>query len=185
MITPAHKVNHPSCPGVTLVEVLVAVVILAVVITMSTFYFAGLETRGEVVKCMSNLKSLHVALNAQFQDTQRWPQVPENLDDDGYALFWRRTLAPYGADEGVWRCPTAKRTVERSPAEEKIEIDYACAEFDDSDFAPFEESRQPWVVESGDFHGEGNLLITTGGSVHSFNSFYRNQTGQDPPWLGK
>ena len=175
--TPVNKIN-----AFTIIELLVSLAILAIVTTLGLSFFQGAQQRTEMVKCMGNVKNIHVALSAQMQDTKRWPQVPENLDETGYQRFWRTTLAPYGADSKVWRCPSSGRFVQRTPEEEELDIDYAPAEFDDTEFAPFENTKQPWVVESGDFHGEGNVLITAGGTVVPFNKFYSDQTGQKPPW---
>ncbi len=166
----------------TLVELLISIVIVGVLLSLILFSFDGVRARVEVANCMANLRSISIALSAQLADTKRWPQVPEGIDEAGYARFWRQTLAPYGVDSKVWRCPTAKRTVQRTGEEELVEIDYTPAEFDEMESTPFKYQNQPWVVEAGDFHGDGNLLITTSGETISFNEFYRRQTGSKPPW---
>lgn len=169
--------------GLTLAELLAALGIIAVLATIVLFSLDGFRARIESAKCLSNLRNIYVGLSALMADKKVWPQIPEDMDEsDAQALFWRRTLAPYGVDAGVWRCPTAARMISRSPEAEAVDIDYTPAEFDELESTPFKHPNQPWVVEAGDFHGDGNLLILTSGEALSFNEFYRRQTGNKPPW---
>ncbi len=48
-------------------------------------------------------------------------------------------------------------------------IDYIATPFDDKPFTPHQWPRQPWFIESGDVHGNGNLLIFTDGSISEVN----------------
>ena len=44
-------------------------------------------------------------------------------------------------------------------------IDYVPTPFDDKPTTPHEWPRQPWFIETGDVHGNGNLIIFTDGSI--------------------
>ncbi len=182
--------------GFTLLELLASLAIIATLVSLVVVYLGDVKKKAGIAGCMANLRTIHVGLTAQHQDTHRWPEVPDSVrgNDDSYSNFWRVTLKPYGVAEKSWRCPTSAQTVKRTPEQDKIDIDYSPAEFGDviqgqgqsglvqTEFGPFEFPKQPWVVESGDFHGDGNLLITTSGETISLNEFYRRQTGRNPPW---
>ena len=69
---------------------------------------------------------------------------------------------------------------------ENARIDYMPMPFDDKPTTPHQWPRQPWFVEVGDMHGNGNLIIFTDGSVSDLKTVAgRNQSRRQPPTRGR
>jgi hypothetical protein len=59
---------------------------------------------------------------------------------------------------------------------ENAPLDYMPMPFDDKPTTPHQWSRQPWFVEIGDVHGNGNLIIFTDGSISDLKTVAGNQS---------
>lgn len=161
----------------TVLELLTVVVVISILAVMLFPIIGSLRERGEKVKCISNLRSLHIAANTYIQAKGNWPQIGSALmatDNKEYARLWIAALAPFGITEQVWVCPTVQRLSGapdlKDPQHRRV--DYIATPFDDKQFTPFKWAAQPWFAERGS-HGDGNLVIFADGSVKSLGDIVR------------
>ena len=78
-------------------------------------------------------------------------------------------------------CPSAQRALNNPDVTKPkfARIDYQCTPFDAEPMTPYKWPTQPWFAETGDFHGEGPLMIFCKGNVSSLKQFLReNGTGK-------
>ena len=125
-------------------------------------------SRADVVRCMGNLRGLHIALEADLTDAGHWPQCPYDLGADGYDDWWIKELSKYKVVEANWTCPTIQREMHASKqdyANGLAKIHYIPTPFDDNPFTPRRWSTQPWLIEIADVHGEGNLMVFPDGAI--------------------
>lgn len=161
--------------ALTLLELLTVLVISGVLMTMLIKMLEQPRASVERVACMSNMRSLHVALNSYIIDHKHWPQMPPGLDNEQSAEWWIKSLASYVGEEKVWSCPTFRRKFKEEPQKysKDFRIDYIPTDFDALPMTPFKWSSMPWLVEVGDFHGAGNLAVFPDGSVKTIWDMYR------------
>jgi type II secretory pathway pseudopilin PulG len=156
------------------VELIVVAAIVAVLVTLTvSTAWRKIQHRAERFKCESNLKSFFVALSAYQMDYDQWPQIPEKIFEKGsrddYWEWWFKTLKEYKITEEHWLCPTDRREriADQKPEEaEKFPSSYGPTNFEPGPNTP-REWNQPWVLERGDFHGSGNLMLMPDGSIQA------------------
>lgn len=134
------------------------------------------------VQCTANLRSLYVATEAFIQQNGTWPQIDISDESDtaeqDYAKAWKDALRPFGIADKNWICPTIQNSL-GNPDYAQLgneRIDYFSTPFDDKMISPHQWPKQPWFIETGDVHGNGNLLIYTDGSVSDLNTA-KSQSG--------
>ena len=152
--------------GFTLVELLLAVTIIAILASVAFVISAGVRKKAERVQCGENLKALHMALNSYLVDNKRWPQVDRDVsEEEKYWQDWKLKLEPYDLPDKTWMCPSHKRATK----EEFLRFSsYHPMTFDGkSIMSPHRWSNMPWVVEIGDNHGKGPLMIMPDGSIQT------------------
>ena len=156
--------------GFTLLEVAVVALIVAILAALAVPVIAKLRERAQRAACTSNLRNLAVAANLFLQQHDSWPQIPPAGDassEEEFAEAWIAALAPFGPIRKTWICPTIQNLLRNpdysTPATARI--DYIATPFDDKPMSPREWPRQPWFIETGDVHGNGNLIIFTDGSI--------------------
>lgn len=155
----------------SLLELVVVLVIVAVLATLLFPTVSTLRARAQRAQCTANLRSLYVAANLYLQDKGSWPQIRLAGQDDtagqDYARQWIDSLKPFGATEKTWICPTIQKASENSDytQPENTRTDYFAMPFDDKPGSPHQWARQPWFVEVGDVHGNGNLIVFADGSI--------------------
>lgn len=163
--------RRKSSPGAfTLLELAIAIVIIAV---LAALIFAGigkLRERAQRIACMANLRSLSTAANLYLQQHGNWPQIPvadAGSSTEEYAEAWITALAQFGPTRKTWICPRIQNLLQNPDYSkpENARLDYIPTPFDDKPTSPVEWPRQPWFVEAGDVHGNGNLIIFTDGSI--------------------
>ena len=73
-------------------------------------------------------------------------------------------------------CPTIQTLMENPDytQPENARLDYMPMPFDDKPTTPHQWPRQPWFVETGDVHGNGNLIVFTDGSIRDLKTITRN-----------
>lgn len=120
----------------------------------------AVRSRAEGARCMGNLRSLHTALSSYIQDHKSWPQEPEDLPRAAFSGWWINALSPYTDNPGVWLCPTMAREAGIGPENADDVISYTPAKNSRGQFQPHRWSRQPWMIEVGDYHGNGNHVLT-------------------------
>ncbi len=150
------------------------IVVIGILVTMLLPVVANMTSRMERAKCTMNLRAVYVGAESYLQDQKHWPQINASLagsaTSDEYARRWIAALQPYKVSKESWHCPTVEKTMAaaREPNEKpKDRIDYFPTPFDNKEMTPHRWSTQPWFIERGAVHGEGNLMIFPDGSVHS------------------
>ena len=159
-----HRSFRPA--GFTLVELLAVITIIAILASIAFVVNSGVRKKAERVQCGENLKSLHMALSAYLIDNKHWPQVAPNVDDEEvYWKQWALVLSDYDLPDKVWMCPTHKRVTK----DEFLRYSsYLPMTFDrKSNMTPYRWSNMPWVLEIGDNHGNGPLMIMPDGSIQA------------------
>jgi prepilin-type N-terminal cleavage/methylation domain-containing protein len=155
----------------TLLELLVTIFVIGILIVLALPIYSKLVARAQRVQCMANLKNLSVAAEQYIQQNGSWPQITPSSEDEGgmqdYARSWIAALKPFNVTEKTWICPTIQN-LRGNPdyfQAENVRVDYAAMPFDDKPITPHQWPRQPWFIETGDVHGNGNLIIFTDGSI--------------------
>lgn len=174
----------PRRQGFTLVELLVTIAVIGVLVGLIVAVTGGVRDRVEKVRCMSNLRNLHIGLSSYVQDKGHWPQCPTGAKDEAFNAFWVAALDPYAIPEETWRCPTLTRHLREGQASDRergMRIHYLPTQFDAHPYAPFRWAKQPWLVEIGDSHGGGALIIFPDGSIKGFSQVFEEQTGHKWP----
>ena len=95
-------------PAFTLVELLVAMAILAILASIATPAIGSMIERGRSAKCLGNLRQIGVAVQQYVSDNDyRFPPietVPPSLGNEGRSAL--ETLGPYGVNLGTLTCPS-------------------------------------------------------------------------------
>ena len=148
---------------------MVTLVVVVILIGFLIAAMGGLRTRAQRLQCTNNLRNLSIAANLYVQQYQSWPQIPETpgAPKEQFAEAWIAALAPFGAERKTWICPTIQNLLKNPDyfSPQNARIDYFATSFDDKPASPHRWPRQPWFVESGDVHGNGNLIIFTDGTI--------------------
>lgn len=159
--------------GFTLLELLIVLVILGILLTLAVPIYSGLRARAQRAACAANLRGLYIASDTFLQRNGSWPQIHAKDFETREALAnaWIAALEPFGLARKNWICPTIQDSLQgpdyQDPAHARI--DYVATPFDDKTLTPHQWPRQPWFIESGDVHGNGNLLIFADGSLAELN----------------
>jgi prepilin-type N-terminal cleavage/methylation domain-containing protein len=158
----------------TLMEVLVVMVIIAILASMLLPVVSSFNSRAEEARCLANLRNLYVGASGYMQANGSWPQISNELiqsDPKEYAKKWVAALTPHGIPHVTWLCPTIQRGLSLPLSEiekdENYRVDYVGVSFDDKPNSPYPEDPYPWFVEKAGFHGRGNLLVLSNGSTTS------------------
>lgn len=161
-----------------LITVLLAIAILSITVVGSV---ASIRSRAEKARCTNNLTNLFVATNAYVQDRESWPQVdPKTLRSPAYARLWIAALKPYQMSEINWVCPSIQRTLDNPDLTDpkNSRVDYLATPFDSHPRSPFRWPTQPWFIERGDMHGDGNLVLFANGQIKSLGMIRRDTASQ-------
>ena len=139
---------------------------------MATVYYEDLE-----------IGSVYLGAEFYLQDHKQWPQIDPRLlldkESDEYARLWMAALKPYKVSKESWHCPTVQKAMggdAADPAKKpKERIDYFPTPFDSKEITPHRWSEQPWFIERGAVHGEGNLMIFPDGSIKTLDEIVYKQ----------
>ena len=160
--------------GMTLLELAVVIVIIAILASMLLPFLSSYQTKAEEAKCLANLRNLYVGASGYLQSNGSWPQIPNTLiasDAKTYAWMWVAALTPYGIPHTTWICPSVQRSLGLSIStieeDDNYRVDYVGVSFDDKPSSPYPEIPYPWFIEKSGFHGRGNLLVVSDGSTTS------------------
>lgn len=167
--------------GFTLLELLSAIVVLAILVTLLLPAAEGLRGKAERAGCNSNLRGLYAAANAYMQDKQQWPQVSmKEIRSPSFALAWIKAFEPYQITRKNWVCPGIQRQMKNPDLydDKNARVDYTGTPFGTNSRAPFRWPTHPWFIERGDMHGDGNLILFTNGSIKSLTEVRRDSIRQ-------
>jgi type II secretory pathway pseudopilin PulG len=165
----------------SILELFVAIVIIVILATLMVPLISTLRARAQRAQCTANLKNLYVATELFIQRNGSWPQILRAADgapSGDFANAWIAALEPFGISRKSWICPTIQDLM-HTPDYSKPEnarLDYMPMPFDDKPTTPHQWPRQPWFVEIGDMHGNGNLIIFTDGSISDLKTVAGNQS---------
>jgi prepilin-type N-terminal cleavage/methylation domain-containing protein len=165
--------------GFTLLEILCAVVVVAILATLVAPMAGNYRARAQGLQCVNNLKGLGAASLAYMNDHEnRWPQVALASSgeqdstavqrEDENAVRWIETLAAYGVGEKTWRCPTIEGRIQangKADAVERKRIDYVPTRFDAEPGSAIQWPNHPWFIERTPSHGLGPKLLLADGRV--------------------
>ena len=160
----------------TLLELMTVMVIITILVVVLLPVISYLRSRAEKTRCLTNLRSLHVAASSYIQDHNQWPQViTKNAAATDIATAWINILHPYGLEQSNWICPTMQSALGAPDLTqpENARVDYAANPFDTNRQSPFKYTRQPWFIESGNVHGNGAEIIFFDGHIEEANDIIR------------
>lgn len=166
--TSSPRARSFCSPGFTITELLVSILIVAILIGISIPSFEAIKRRAEKARCIGNMKALHTGFDSYLLDKNRWPQMPPGSmewDRSDYFGWWISALEPYGVGQQTWLC-SSDRVLENLPKDQKPEHNssYVPTRFNSHRHTPYR-WNQPWIVEAGDYHGQGMHVCMPDGSI--------------------
>lgn len=166
--------------GFTLIELLVVIGILAILVTFAFPVLSVVRGRAQRAQCVANLQTLAVGANLYLQQNGSWPQINTaanaDKDEEAIAALWITALEPFSVPRQSWICPANQQSLHDPDYTQpgNIRIDYFATAFDDKPTTPHEWPRQPWFIETGDVHGNGNLILFADGSISDVTTEMKN-----------
>jgi prepilin-type N-terminal cleavage/methylation domain-containing protein len=169
----------------SLLELLIVIVVIGILATLLIPVISTMTARAQRVQCTANLRSLYVAANLYVQQNGSWPQIAMSDSDSAdqeYANTWIAALQPFGPTQKTWICPTIQALLGNPDLSkpENVRTDYIAMPFDDKPTTPHQWPKQPWFVESGDVHGNGQLIVFTDGSISDLKTVAANASPAPP-----
>lgn len=171
--------------GVTIPELLMVVAIIAILMIVAFQGYGRIRQRAEIVDATAKLKNMHAGLGNYLRDKQAWPQEPENVSHEALWEWWMNVMKPYGLSQSDWfsnahlrlvnslRKQSGQEEIDASDNSklEKLQIpSFFPTQFGDLNDA-YEARYQPWVTESGEYHGDsGTLVAMPDGTVQTMPS---------------
>jgi hypothetical protein len=154
-------------------ELLAVITILVILIMLMTGVISKLPGAADRVRCTQNLKSLYVGLSSYMDENGHWPNEPNFGPEQQTQMedFWIKTLKPYDISEDVWKCPGITRLGKIQANGTSPRVHYSVTRFDQKPETPRKWPNMPWIVEIGNAHGHGPLLILQDGSVHDWDRY--------------
>ena len=162
-----------SSGGFTLLEILIALTVIAILMSVSVPSYEAYRQRANKAVCISHMRNLHSALDSYIMDNNHWPQIPEGIfvasDESVFWEWWIRTLEPYGGIDTFWLCPADKI---RKESPDEYNGSYLPTKFDAHQFTPYRWGGQPWLIERGNLHKKGAHIMFPDGSVRNSSEVY-------------
>ena len=127
------QIKQTRAPGFTLIELLVVIAIIAILAGLLLPALSGAKAKGQGIACLNNLRQLTVCWTLYADDNDgRLPpnNVTGTFGESGSAGSWitgnaredssatniqRGVLYKYNTAVGIYRCPSDRSTVVRSP----------------------------------------------------------------------
>lgn len=173
-----HRPPRPdalSRAGFTILEVATVIVIIAILSVMAAQAYSSLRGKAERASCVNNLTGLYAAASAYVTDQGQWPQIStRDVHQPAYAEAWIAALSPYGISGKNWICNSVQYALKGHDYAAYPRVDYLAMPFGPEPRAAYQWANQPWFVERGDMHGDGNLMVFTSGQVKSLQDFRRD-----------
>lgn len=174
----AHLYRTPR--GITLIEVLLVVVIVALLATISFPLFGHLRAKAQNVSCVGNLRILYVGASTYLLDNDMiWPQMPEEIDvsssEEPMWEWWLEALRPYGVSKQHWICAAEQASYAQKFSESSDYYgSYIPTSYEATPNVAYMWSNQPWFIERGQFHGKdhGPNIVMPDGSIQQGPSIF-------------
>jgi type II secretory pathway pseudopilin PulG len=168
----------------TLLEIAIVLVVIAILAILIIPVISKLRERAQRAQCAANLRSLYLAANLHLQQNGSWPQIrlagADEASQQDYANAWINALSPFGPERKTWICPTMQDKEQTDYTKpENARIDYLAMPFDDKPMTPHQWENVPWFAETGDLHGNGNLMVFPDGSIRDLTTIV--QKASSPP----
>lgn len=177
--------SRPVRPrGMTIPELLVVLVIIGILVGLSYSGYSHQIQKAESVDAQTKLKNMYHSLNAYIVDKQTWPQEPEdeNMTDEVLWDWWKAEMKPFGVEDHEWYTTSHLRRLNRQFKEsggksvkmsdmgKEEELKYPSiipTNFPEGPTEPFRYRSQPWVTETGEYHGmDGIFAVMPDGRIH-------------------
>ncbi len=154
--------------GFTFLELMVTILIIAILASTMSIGLTALKQRASRVACMGNLRTLHQAFASYTNEHGYWPQEPGDLGSEGHHFYtWIiGEVGPYGGERNAWICPTEKQERALDIAREEFVGSYTPTMFSPVEGRPWQ-WNQPWLIERGNLHRQGALVIMPDGSINT------------------
>ena len=166
---------------------MVVLTILAILIAVGTSGYQKSMAKAESVDAIMKLKGMYAALSAYLVDKQTWPQEPDDdseVEDEVLWDWWKKEMKPYGVSEPDWFTTAHLRRLNREMKEaggKSLSMDelkeatefpsIMPGNFDPGPNEPYRYRGQPWVSETGEYHGtDGVYHIMQDGAIHKMPS---------------
>lgn len=132
---------YPIRRGFSLIELLVAIALIAVLVAIFLPVFATVREKARQASCESNLRQTGLALTQYVQDNDEIMPVRDIVLPSGFELSWRAMVLPYAKSAGVFQCPS-------DPSRNLIDFDndgahpsYEVARYDNGKGGAFRDSK--------------------------------------------
>lgn len=176
--------------GLTLVELMMVLTIIAILAIVSFQGYSKFREKAELVDSMTKMSTIYNSIHGFIGQNHQWPQEPLEVSHEDLWDWWMKALEPYGTSQETWFSTAHLRQVNRqlkesgqkgvgmkemgSNSDLKIPSFYP-AQFDDLEDA-LSYKGQPWVMETGEYHGEaGMLVVFPDGTVHTMPTLGQHQ----------
>lgn len=169
--------SQRSLSAISLVQLLVVMAIMAALTALAIPGYKEFVRRAGKTVCVNNLKQLHLAFSNYLQDVGYWPQIPAAIagNEQSYEKWWIETMTPYGAPPKLWLCPILKKAKIEDATGRLVSMHYIPTQFDANKVSPTRWPGQPWLIERGDAHGGGSLIIFPDGSIKGLTEVLQEQ----------
>ncbi|MEO8206889.1 MAG: type II secretion system protein [Chthoniobacterales bacterium] len=155
----------------TILELTTVILLILIVASIFTPFLKKAITSSYRVRCVSNLRNLHVAFEGYLQDHKMWPGQPDySADEDrNYEDWWLAVMAPYtSSSTKIWQCPLLASQHLKNLDGQLMKLHYTPTMFDAKPLSPHRWPTQPWITEITNAHGKGSLMLMPDGSVINF-----------------
>lgn len=157
--------------------------ILAILVALAIQGYQKSIAKAESIDAITKLKSMYAGLSSYLVDKQTWPQEPDDdteVTDKALWEWWKKEMKPYGINEQDWFTTSHLRRLNRemkeagdkslSMEEMKEATEFPSilpGNFDPGPTEPYRYQGQPWVSETGEYHGdEGIYTVMPNGTIH-------------------
>lgn len=165
------KAPYSKQTGLTLLELLLVIAALAILVSLVFPAYSMFKRKAEDAACMANLRSLHAGFSSYLQDHAFiWPQSPfikegtDETSDNEEAKWYFEQLKEYGPTRETWLCPSERGKWAEVNDPDHFDSSYVPSNFDPTPNIAYRWSLQPWVIERGGFHdqGQANAIFPDG-----------------------